>query len=137
MKNRKCVIVIDQSLSNGPIANTAAVLSLSLGRKFPELIGKDLTDHQGDRHQGITTAAIPILKGTGSLLKQMREDLKAYEAELTVIDLTRDTQTTRSYQEYADKLESTPLEQLEYQGVAIAGDKKLVNKFTGNLGLLR
>ncbi|OMH33878.1 DUF2000 domain-containing protein [Motiliproteus sp. MSK22-1] len=137
METRKCVIVIDQALSSGPIANTAAVLSLSLGRKFPELIGQDLTDNQGDRHHGITTAAIPVLKGSGPLLKEMREALKAHEAELTVIDLTRDTQTTRNYQEYANKLESTPLEQLEYQGVAIYGNKKLVNKFTGNLGLLR
>ena len=137
MLNKKCVIVINQELGCSPMANTAAVLSLSLGKHFPQLIGEDLRDHVGHRRQGITTVAIAVLKSSESNLGEMREALKSYESDLTVIDLTADTQSTRSYQEYAGKLKTTPVAQLKYQGVALYGDKKLVNKFTGNLALLR
>ncbi|MEJ2419021.1 MAG: DUF2000 domain-containing protein [Exilibacterium sp.] len=102
MSSNKCVIVIDQNLPVGIIANTAAVLSLSLGRLNPEMIGYE-----------------------------------EYEPELTVIDLISATQTTKSYDEYSQQFASTPVEELEYLGIALYGSKKLVNKFTGNLGLLR
>ena len=137
MSTQKCAIVIDQDLPVGVIANTAAVLSLTLGKQFPTLIGCDLQDSKGDRHHGITTAPIPILKGTRPALKDMREALKSYEPELTVVDLISATQTTKSYEDYADKLQGTPVDQLEYLGVALYGPLKVVNKFTGNLGLLR
>jgi len=137
VSNQKCVIIIDQNLSQGPMANTAAVLSVSLGKQFPQLIGEDLLDHLNTRRHGISTIAIPILKSTSSHLAQMRETLKEYETDLTVIDLTTHTQSTRSYQEYAIKLKTTPVDQLQYQGIALYGSKKLVNKFSGNLPLLR
>jgi hypothetical protein len=137
MSTLKCAIVIDQALPLGVIANAAAVLSLSLGKQFPELIGNDLKDSQGDVHLGITTIPITILKGSAGLLKEMREALKPRETELTVVDLTSATRTTRSYEEYARQLRNTPPEQLEYLGVALCGPQKTVNSFTGSLGLLR
>lgn len=137
MTTHKHVIVIDQNLPIGLIANTAAVLSLTLGKQIPEMIGHDLQDHQGASHAGITTVPIPILKGTRSLLKEMREAVKAHEPELKVIDLISATQSTKSYDDYAQKLASTPVDQLEYFGIALYGAKKIVNKFTGSLGLLR
>ena len=137
MSNLKCAIVIDEALPLGVIANTAAVLSLSLGKQIPGLVGNDLKDSKGDIHQGITTIPIPVLKGSIGLLKEMREALKPHEAELTVIDLISATRTTRSYEEYAKQLQDTPAQQLEYLGVALYGPQKIVNSFTGSLGLLR
>jgi len=137
VSNQKCVIIIDQNLTSGPMANTAAVLSLSLGKKFPQIIGEDLLDCLDSRRHGITTMAIPILKSSSIKLNQMRESLKAYETDLTVIELPSHTQTTGSYQEYAQKLRATPIDQLQYQGIALYGNAKLVNKFSGNLALLR
>ena len=137
MSNLKCAIVVDQALPLGVIANAAAVLSLSLGKQFPELIGNDLKDGKGDIHRGITTIPIPILKSSSGLLREMREVLKRYETELTVVDLISATRTTRSYEEYAEQLQDTPPEQLEYLGVALCGPQKIVNSFTGSLGLLR
>jgi hypothetical protein len=133
----KCVVVIDQHLPLGIIANTAAVLCVSVGKLFPTLIGRDLQDHSGDRHLGITTAPIPILKGTAESLKKMRESLKQHEPEVTVLDLISATQVAHSYDQYAHELQRTPLEDLQYQGLALCGPTKLVNKFTGSLGLLR
>lgn len=137
MSTKKCAIVIDQNLPIGLIANTAGVLALTIGKEFPELIGHELKDSKGDRHHGITTVPIPILKGTGLSLKEMRETLKEYEPTLTVVDFTSAAQTTTNYEDYSRKLEGTPVEQLEYLGIALYGSKKVVNKFTGNLGLLR
>lgn len=137
LEGTKCVIVIDQDLPLGVIANTAAVLSLSLGRALPQMIGEDLRDNQGQPRRGITTLPLPILKSTGDKLRTLREAVKAHEPDLTVIDLISATRHTATYRDYAEELENTPVETLEYQGVALCGAKKLVNKFTGNLGLLR
>lgn len=137
MINKKCVIVIDQDLPVGLIANTAAVLSLSIGKHCPEMIGDDLEDSKGDIHRGITTMPVPILKRGNLNLNDLREALKAYESELIVFDLISATITTKSYEEYADKMKNTPAESVQYFGLAIYGEVKLVNKFTGSLGLLR
>ncbi|MEH6631003.1 MAG: DUF2000 domain-containing protein [Halopseudomonas aestusnigri] len=133
----KCVIIIDQELPLGFIANTAAILSLSIGKRHPEMIGNDIPDHAGDIHQGITVLPIPILKGTAASLQILREALKPHEPELTVIDLISATRTTQNYTEYSHEMQSTSLDELVYAGIALYGSKKLVNKFTGNLGLLR
>lgn len=137
MENQKCVIIINQDLPTGIIANTAAVLSLSLGKLHPQLIGDDLIDSRNERRHGITTLAVPVLKSNGPRLSEVREALRALEGEITVIDLTTDTQSTRSYQEYAAKVRDTPVDQLQYQGVALLGSKQLVKSITGNMALLR
>lgn len=133
----KCVLVIDQTLPIGVAANTAAVLSLSVGKLYPQLIGRDLEDNCGARRAGITTAAIPILKGSAEWLRNSREAMKAHEPELSVFELISATRTTKSYEEYAEKMLSTPIKDLEYYGLALCGPAKLVNKYSGSLGLFR
>lgn len=137
ISTKKCVILINHSLPIGVIANTAAVLSINLGKMIPEILGHDHKDNAGDNHHGITTMAIPILKSSGLLLKEMRQALKAYEPDLTVIDLITATQTTKSYADYVYQYENTPIEHLEYLGLALYGEMKVVNKYTGSLGLLK
>ncbi len=133
----KWTLIIDQSLPIGLVANTAAVLALTLGKLLPEVIGEDMTDADNFQHLGITRLAMPILKGDGQLLSDLRSAVRAYEEELMVVDLTSDTLNTRSNEEYAARLKNTQSNQIEYLGLALCGRKKLVNKFTGHLGLLR
>jgi hypothetical protein len=137
MSENKCVLVVNESLPLGVIANTAAVLSASLGKLRPEMIGVDLPDCDGYVHQGITTMAIPILKGNAPLLKKMRAQLKEFEPGLLVVGLIEATRTTKSYEEYAAVLRNTPSAEVEYLGLALFGEKKVVTSLTGNLGLLR
>ena len=137
MPDKKCVIIIDETLPLGVIANTAAVIAASFGRLYSEMIGEGLTDYQGHVHRGITTMALPILKGTPELLKKMRGQLHEFEPALIVVDLISVTRTTRSYEEYAAVLAQGPDNAIQYQGLGLIGDKKLVKKLTGNLGLLR
>lgn len=136
MSENKCVIVLNETLPLGQLVNSAAVLTMSIGKLHPDLVGRNLEDGSGHAHHGITTVPLPVLKGAGKL-QEIREGLKFHEKELTVIDLIDATSTTASYEEYADKLKKSVKEVLNYYGLAIYGNRKLVNKYTGSLGLLR
>ena len=137
MSIERCAIIIDKNLPIGLIANTAAILTLSLGKLKPELIGEDIHDSDGEVHKGITTIPIPILTADGNLLSNLRQKLREYEPELIVIDFNSAAQTTKNYIDYSKCLSKTTATSLEYLGIAIYSNKKIVNKFTGNLGLLR
>lgn len=136
MLENKQVIVLDERLPAGVLANSVAALSVSAGKKHPELVGYALEDNQGYERNGITCVPIPILKG-GEQLNKIRESLRDYEDKITVIDLIDATSTTRSYDEYAQALKETPVENLKYYGLLLYGHKKIINKFTGSLPLLR
>jgi hypothetical protein len=134
MDNQKCVLVIDKTLPQGLIANTAAVLTLSLGKLHPELIGADNINNDGEVHTGITSIPIPILASSPESIKTIRSSLKD---EATLVDFSNVAQSTKNYQDYSEKLASTKAEDIEYLGIAVYGTKKIVNKYTGNLGLIR
>ena len=40
-QNEKCVMVMDEQLPVGMLANTAAILGITLGQKLPEVVGDD------------------------------------------------------------------------------------------------
>lgn len=134
----KCVILIDENLPLGLIANCASVLSLSLGKKIDGIIGCDLKDIKNRVHTGITTMPISILKSNTKDLKSLREILfdDMYK-DCLVVDFTNVAQTTKTYEDYTKAISLASLEDLEYLGIAIYGSKKLVNKLVGSIGLLR
>lgn len=134
----KCVILIDENLPLGLIANCASVLSLSLGKKVDGIIGYDLKDINNRTHLGITTMPIPILKSNKTQLKELREKLFDDKFnECIVVDFTNVAQKTKTYDDYSELLSTTSQDELEYLGVAIYGSKKLVNKLVGSIGLLK
>lgn len=133
----KMVIVLDDDLSVGLKANTAAVLSLTLGNKIAGLIGDDLTDNDKNIHTGLTTIPLPILKCTPQDLRNLYQKAYALKEELVFVDITDAAQTTKNYDDYQEKLEKTPDSELKLLGVALAGPKKLISKLTGSFGLLR
>jgi len=137
MTDCKCVLILDPSLGPGLLANTAAILALSVGKRYPHWIGHDLVDAQGANHPGITTRAIPVLQATTDELRVLRQAARAYEAELQVVDLIDATLHTRSYAEYARAMATLSTEALSYHGLALVGSKKLVSRLTGSLTLLR
>ncbi|MDA8063931.1 MAG: DUF2000 domain-containing protein [Thermaerobacter sp.] len=130
----KCVMVIDGDLPLGLIANTAAVLALSLGARIP-LLGPEVVDGSGSPHAGITTTPIPILKGEAEKVRDIRAQA-AGMGEMFVVDITNAAQTTRNYEDYTAKLCRTTESELRYLGVAIYGPKKAVSRLTGNLPLM-
>lgn len=137
-QNAKCVIVINEDLPLGVIANTSTILGITLGKHIPEAVGEDVVDSSGKSHLGIITIPVPILKGTQGVLKKLREDLYTnYYEDLIVVDFSDVAQSCNVYSEYIKKVTITPEEEHNYFGLAIYGNKKKVNKLTGSMPLLR
>lgn len=137
-RNEKCVMVIDGSLPAGMIANTAAIMGITLGKTLPEVVGADVTDQSGGRHLGIIEFPVPILRGTRPALKELREALcQPGFQELTVVDFSELAQGCRTYDEFIEKMGHATENALEYIGVAICGPKKKINQLTGSMPLLR
>lgn len=134
----KCVMVIDENLPRGIIANTAAILGITLGKMVPELIGEDAKDASLMMHLGIITVPVPILKGNKEVLRDLRQQLysKDYE-DMVVVDFSDVAQSCNVYDEYIKRAALTPENKHTYYGLGICGYKKKVNKLTGSMPLLR
>lgn len=137
-QTEKCVMVIDDSLPAGIIANTAAIMGITLGAAMPEVVGTDVTDRSGRRHLGIIEFPVPILRGSAESIRQIREKLYRPEFQaLTVVDFSDMAQGCKDYGEFAEKMGGVPESALRYLGVAVCGPKKKINQLTGSMPLLR
>ncbi|MBI2033427.1 MAG: DUF2000 domain-containing protein [Candidatus Levybacteria bacterium] len=128
--------MLDEALSLGLLCNTAAVLSLTLGKKIDGLIDKDLVDASGRVHTGLTNTPLPILKTSEMEVKKILQEA-GLEKDILVVDITDAAQTTKNYKDYEEKLKGKKTEELKVLGIALAGTQKQVKSLTGNLGLLR
>lgn len=138
IQNDKCVMLIRSDLPLGIIANTAGILGITLGKECPQIAGMDVVDKAGQLHLGITEIPVPILKADEVMLKELRLKLykKEYE-ELTVVDFSDVAQSCITYDDYIHKSANTEGTAFSYFGIGLYGDRKLINKLTGNIPLLR
>ena len=132
----KCVFVLDEALPAGLAANTAAVLALTLGSKVASLLGPDVLDGSGQRHVGITTVTLPMLRANTETIQHIRERA-VKNGEVLVVDFNDVAQRNKTYQDYIQKLGETPTSQLRYLGLALYGRRAIILKLTGSLPLLR
>lgn len=138
ISNGKCVMVIDSGLPLGLAANTAAILGITLGRRHPELVGMDAADGSGGVHLGVVEIPVPVLKGNPDLLKRLRQRLQEPEfSEVTAADFSSLAQGCRTYAEFQGKMQAASEAGLQYLGLGLYGPKKLVDRLTGSLPLLR
>ena len=114
LQNEKCVMVIDANLPLGIIANTAAIMGITLGKEMPEVVGANVTDQSGNEHLGIIEFQ-----------------------DLTVVDFSDLAQGCKTYDEFISKMGDVSESTLQYFGLAICGPKKKVNKLTSSMPLLR
>lgn len=137
-QDTKCVMIIDENLPLGILANTAAILGITLGKHAPELVGKDAVDASEKGHLGIITIPVPILKGNKEILRELREKLytSGYD-DIIVADFSDVAQSCNIYSEYLQKASTISETEHTYLGLAIYGNKKKVNKLTGSIPLLR
>ncbi|MCI9292771.1 MAG: DUF2000 domain-containing protein [Erysipelotrichaceae bacterium] len=137
-EERKCVMVVDENLPLGIIANTTAILGNTLGSHYPCAVGKDVSDKTGNLHLGIIEIPIPILKGNKEILNDLRKKLYQEEyQDIIVADFSDVAQSCKTYDEYIDKISKIDSKDITYFGIAIYGNKKQINKLTGSIGLLR
>lgn len=138
VQNEKCVMVIDEDLPLGLIANTAGIIGITLGRHRPETVGPDVLDKSGRAHLGVIEFPVPILRAGKEKLRAIRARL--YEPEfsaLLTVDFSDVAQSCKNYEEYIEKSAAVEEDELHYFGIGICGAKKLVNRLTGDLPLLR
>ena len=128
-------VVYDEELRIGIIANTAAVMGITLGKAMPEVVGEDVRDESGHTHLGIIEFPVPILRGSPESIKALRE--KLYEPDFQALDFSDLAQSCKTYDEFIGRMAQMPESTLQYFGVAVCGAKKKVNKLTGSLPLLR
>lgn len=137
-EEKKCVMVIDETLPLGFIANTAAILGNTLGSHYPDLVGVDVPDKDGNEHMGIISIPIPILKGNKDVLSDLINRLSDEKyKDIVVADFSDVAQSCNIYDEYIEKISKVNSSEMTYFGLALYGNKKLINKLTGSMGLLR
>jgi len=134
----RCAFIIDQALPQGLIANTAAILAMTLGKERPDLVGHDVRDADGNRHQGITSIVMPILASDADGIKALRGRAEINEsAGLGLIDVTDTAQEAKNYGAYETRIGETRHDDLRYLGLCIYGPAALVRSLTGNLPLMK
>ena len=132
----KCVMVVDRELPVGMAVNATAVLAVTLGRKIESIVGPDVADASGGSHAGLVNIPIPVLKAGVEAVGDIRSKAVTMDG-LLVVGFTDAARTSKTYEEYTEKMAVSATEELGYLGVALYGDKKLVNRLTGSLPLLR
>ena len=139
IQNEKCVMVLNEELPLGILANTAGIMGITLGKYIPETVGVTVLDKSQHPHLGIITTPVPILKTTQDKIKQIRQQLYLpdFKELIAMIDFSDVAQSLNVYDEYIEKANQTLEDDFTYFGIAIYGNKKLVNKLTGSLPLLR
>lgn len=138
MNAEKCVMVLDEELPLGMVANTAAILGITLGKELPEVVGETVLDQSGNAHLGIVEFPVPVLKAGPEHIKALREKLYQPEfQDVTAVDFSDLAQGCKTYGEFQEKMAQTPEQTLQYYGLVLCGTKKQVNKLTGSLPLLR
>jgi hypothetical protein len=132
----RVVLVVDEALSIGYAANSAAVLAVTLGARVGGLPGPDLLDADGGVHLGLIPIGLPVLKAPAAALKAMR-DRAARLPEVTVVDFPVQGQQTTDYVAFQAMVAATPAANLTYLGVALHGPRAAINKLVGSFSLLR
>ncbi|THB78655.1 MAG: DUF2000 domain-containing protein [Desulfobacteraceae bacterium] len=132
----KIVMIVNQELPAGLVANTAAVLGITLGRFRNDIVGPDCLDGSNITHKGITEKNIPILAADGDALKQIYQACMD-KAHIDMIDFNRIAQSCRDYEQYSSTLSNTENHRLDFSGLCLWGPKKEITRLTGSLGLYR
>jgi len=129
----KSVIVLKDSLAPGFLANAAACIASGLFRQQEEAYGPEI---EGENFKFIPITKIPIM-----IMKQnkpFKELLKrAKRNGLKYMLFTREGQSTTNYDEYIERVKGKSVEEVDVIGIGVIGEDELVNKFAGDLALLR
>lgn len=137
MNENKCVLIIDETLSEGVVANVAAILSISVGNGVKGLVGNDIVDGMGTTHSGLTQLPIPVLGATAERLKDIRQKLTMDGmGNIRVFDFNNFSQQAHTYDEYISLLQTSGADDITYYGIALYGEGKQVNKATKGLALI-
>jgi len=134
----KYVLIVNSELPVGLALNCAAILGMSLGARLDGALGPDVPDRDGVLHRGLTQVPVPILTATSERLAALRMEAEASGREdLTVLDFTKEAQSSATYDLYRERLGGVGTADAEYCAVMLQGPRKLVDRLTRQLPLYR
>ena len=129
----RAVVVVNQELAPGLAANAAAVMAVTLGARLPALVGEDFEDANGERHAGLITTGLPVLRAPADELPALRS--RAVAAEVGVVGFPASGQQTTDYEAFRAMVARTA--EPDYLGLALYGPQRALRRLTGSLPLLR
>jgi hypothetical protein len=132
----RCAVVVNEALPAGLAANAASVITMTLGRRVDGLIGPDVRDADGVLHAGIVLIPVAILTANAERIKVIRNEAQS-DAEAVCVGFTALAQSCKTYGEYVERMGAAATADLEYVAIGLFGPKRLVNRLTGSLPLLR
>jgi hypothetical protein len=136
MTVEKIVVTLADGLPPGLAINAGALLGITLGQLFPDLVGPDVLDASGTAHPGISMLNLPCLRASTERLSELAGKARTDE-QVTVIDLTRTAQQARTYVEYTERMARLATERHQLIGLALAGPETTLTSLTGDLPLCR
>ena len=131
----KWVIIVDDSISAGLMANAVACISATTGTAVAGLIGSGGPDASGRLHCGLPWAGCSVLTASPRTLAEIRAKAVASDGVL-VVDMPRGAQTTRVYDEYLARLAETKPEDLAVSAISVVGPKNRVSKLAHDASLM-
>ncbi|GAA5150601.1 hypothetical protein GCM10023214_00160 [Amycolatopsis dongchuanensis] len=118
----KWVIVADQSLGPGLVANATACLGASVAAVFPGLVGEPVEDGSGQAHPGLPWSGCSILGGDAAKVREIRTKAMSKEG-LFVADMSKHAQASRNYEEYRAAVGGGEEADLSYYAVSLVGPR--------------
>ena len=130
----KIAIALDDTLGQGFLANASACIASGLFNNEEDLLGPEI-EAENFTYIQITKIPILIVKKND---KEWKELLKrAKKNNLKYMVFTQEGQSTTSYDEYIERVKGKPLEEVTIVGIGVLGEDSIVQKFCGDLPLLR
>lgn len=131
----KGIVVVDESLPLGLKANICAILGMTLGKKYPDVVGHNIFTQDGHEIPGITQIPLPILQGSRQRIFEIFKMNENSDVFIAIFD--NSALITKNYAEFQEKISSVSLSDIQIFGLLAYGEKKSINKISADLPLLR
>lgn len=135
----KFVLVLNKNLEPGVALNAAAHMAAGLvsqadASALEQMKFIDFADKDGGIHPHISALSLIVLRATSNEIRKVRTEAKFRKIMFT--DFTR-TMTGDTYVEQLERTKETAEQDLDYYGVCLFGEKKILEDFTRKLSLWR
>ena len=130
----KIAIALNENMGVGFLSNATACIASGLFNNEKDLLGEQI--------EGADCTFIPITKIPILIVKQNKKPWdellkRSKRNKLKYMVFTKEGQSTTNYKEYIDRVKGKKINEIEIIGIGVLGEDGLVDKFAGDLPLLR
>lgn len=136
--SKRFVAILNRKMEVGRLLNALGHMTAGLGGgsgRASDMCFLQYEDKDGGTHPHISHFPFIVLRAdTSSQIRQVREEALARGISFT--DFTN-TMTAGTSQEQRDATKKTPEGELEYYGICLFGETKVLREFTGKFSLFK